>query len=188
MCDMPEGGISHIDTGGGDFAGRDILTIQNTFSADFIKDLYERFEQERRDNRLFHDVLEEFEFYQRQVSDERVVGLEAKLKAAGKNEELIQMAIELKERYSKKLTKYQLFESAQRINVFLLCYARTQFMTFVYPKIKDKSNDEIVDNRMQQYVINPMLALLKGDTYGFTPDDIHGILYFLTGNCYIKWV
>lgn len=185
---MAEGDIRNVNTSGGDFAGRDMTKVQMSFSTGNIKELYERFEQERKDNKLFHDVLEEFEDYQRQKSNETVIGLEAKLKAADKTDELIEMARELKERYAKKLTKYQLFESAQRINVYLLGFARTQFVTNVYPAIKNKSSEEKVNLLMQQYVINPMQELLKGDTYGFTPDDIHGILYYLTGNCYIKWV
>ena len=98
------------------------------------------------------------------------------------------MAIELKEAYAKKLEKNKFFESAQRINVYLLGFARTQFIVNVYPAIRCGSSDEKVNMLMNQFVINPMLSMLEGDTYGFTPEDIYGILYFLTGNCFIKWV
>lgn len=185
---MADAGFSNVNTSGGDFAGRDLTKVEISFSTGNIKELYERFEQERKTNKQFNDVLEEFEAFQRQKSNETVIGLEAKLKAANKPDELIEMATELKERYAKKLTKYQLFESAQRINVYLLGYARTQFVTNVYPAIKNNCSEDKVNLLMQQYVINPMQDLLKGDTYGFTPEDIHGILYYLTGNCYIKWV
>lgn len=185
---MADGGISQVTTGGGDFAGRDLTKVQITFSAGNLKDLYKRFEEERRQNKLFDDVLHELDLYQRQRSDETVVGLEAKLRAANKTEELIEMAIELKEAYAKKLEKNKFFESAQRINVYLLGFARTQFIVNVYPAIRCGSSDEKVNMLMNQFVINPMLSMLEGDTYGFTPEDIYGILYFLTGNCFIKWV
>lgn len=185
---MADGGISKVSTGGGDFAGRDMTKVQFTFSEGNLKELFKRFEQERSQNKLFDKVLEELEAFQRQKSNETVVGLEAKLKAANKSDELIEMAMELKESYAKKLEKSQLFESAQRINIFLLGYARTQFVTNVYPAIKNGGSDDKVNLLMNQYVIQPMLSMLEGDTYGFTPQDIHGILYFLTGNCFIKWI
>ena len=185
---MADGGISGISTGGGDFAGRDLTKMQITFSAGNLKELYKRFEEERRNNVHFNEVLEELDVFQRQKSNETVVGLEAKLRAGKKTDELIEMAMELKESYSKKLEKNKFFESAQRINAYLLGYARTHFVTYVYPEIKKGSNDEKVNMLMNQYVIQPMLSMLEGDTYGFTPQDIHGILYFLTGNCFIKWV
>ncbi len=184
---MADGGISQVSTGGGDFAGRDMTKMEITFTAGNLKELYRRFEEERRNNVLFNDVLDELDVFQRQKSNETVVGLEAKLKAGRKTDELIEMAMELKEAYSKKLEKNKFFESAQRINAYLLGYARTQFVTYVYPAIKDGSSDDRVNALMNQYVIQPMLSMLEGDTYGFTPQDIHGILYFLTGNCFIKW-
>lgn len=184
---MADGSISGITTGGGDFAGRDLTKMQVTFSVGNLKELYKRFEEERRNNVLFNEVLEDLDVFQRQKSNEVVVGLEAKLKAGKKTDELIEMAMELKEAYSKKLEKNKFFESAQRINAYLLGYARTQFVANVYPAIKEESNDEKVNMLMNQYVIQPMLAMLEGDTFGFTPQDIYGILYFLTGNCFIKW-
>lgn len=185
---MAEPNINNVNTGGGDFAARDLYKISYNFSIGNLKELYKRFEEERKNNILFDKVLDEFETFQRQKSDERVIGLEAKLKAGGKTDELIELATELKEIYAKKLELNKFFESAQRINVYLLGYARAQFVTYVYPAIKNKISDEKVNALMDQYVIKPMLAMLEGDTYGFTPQDIHGILYFLTGNCYIKWV
>ena len=185
---MAEDGISNITTNGGDFAGRDLTKIQVTFSAGNLKELYKRFEAERRQNKHFDEILDELDVFQRQKANETVVGLEAKLRAAKKSDELIEMAMELKETYAKKLEKNKFFESAQRINIYLLGYARTQFVTNVYPAIKKGSSDDVVNSLMNQYVINPMLNMLEGDTYGFTPQDIHGILYFLTGNCFIKWV
>ena len=185
---MAEGGINNVSTNGGDFAGRDITKLQVTFSAGNLKELYKRFEEERKQNKLFNQILEELDVFQRQKDNETVVGLEAKLKAANKPDELIDMAMELKEIYAKKLEKNKFFESAQRINIYLLGYARTQFVTFVYPSIKDGCSEDKVNILMNQYVIQPMLSMLEGNTYGFTPQDIHGILYFLTGNCFIKWV
>lgn len=185
---MAEGRIRNISTGGGDFAGNDMTKIQVVFSAGNMKELYKRFEEERRQNQLFNEILEDLDIFQRQKSNEIVIGLEAKLKAAKKPDELIEMAMELKERYAKKLEKNKLFESAQRINIYLLSYAYTQFMFNVYPSIKKGSDDDKINLLMNQYVIQPMLSMLEGDTYGFTPHDIYGILYFLTGNCFIKWV
>lgn len=185
---MADVDIRNVETCGGDFAGRDLTKMQVTFSAGNLKELYKRFEEERHQNKQFDEILEELDVYQRQKSNETVVGLEAKLKAAKKPDLFIEMAMELKETYAKKLEKNKFFESAQRINIYLLAYARTQFVTFVYPSIQDGSSDEKVNILMNQYVIQPMLSMLEGDTYGFTPNDIHGILYYLTGNCFIKWV
>lgn len=71
--------ISHVSTGGGDFAGRDITKVQYNFSSGNLKELYQRFEQERKENKQFNQILEDLEAFQRQKSNETVIGLEAKL-------------------------------------------------------------------------------------------------------------
>lgn len=151
-----------------------------------IKKLYEKFQYEKDNNIVFKSFVEELERYTAPKKDEKVVGLEAKLEA-GKRENFIEYAIEQKHYYSKKLYEYQFYESAQHINIYLLGLIRMYFMNHLYPLILKGEEIETVNLMLDEKIIQPLLIEIEGNTLGFNPEDIMGMVYFLTGNCHIKW-
>lgn len=183
---------SSINTGGGDYAGRDMY--KNTYSRSVVpvgklRRLFEKFELEKKDNPTLETVSQELQHLMTQKEGEVVIGLEKKLQLANKSQDLIDMAIEYKEQYSKNLFKQQFYESFQHINLILLTTARTQFLTYVYPIIQRGGSDDEVAYALDEFVINHLRSLLDVDeNLVFNPGDEWGIIYFLTGNCYIKWV
>lgn len=181
-----------VDTGGGDYAGRDIY--KNTYSRSVVpvgrlRRLFERFEKEKQNDSTYDSISQELQHLMTQREGEIVIGLEKKLELANKPKELIEWASEQKENYSKRLFKLQFYESFQQINLILLSTARTQFMVHVYPIIAREGSDEEVSYALDEYVIKYLSSMLdEDDNFVFGPGDEWGIIYFLTGNCYIKWV
>lgn len=181
-----------VNTDGGDYAGRDMY--KNTYNRSVVpvarlRRLFEKFELEKKSNPTIEEIAEKLQHLMTQKEGEIVIGLEKKLQLANKPQELIDMATEYKDQYSKKLFKQQFYESFQQINLILLTTARTQFLTYVYPIIAKGGTDEEVAYALDEYVSKHLQAMLDvDDNLVFAPGDEWGIIYFLTGNCYIKWV
>lgn len=175
----------------GDQAGRDVNKNTN-YSFDRSKEtitymttLLSKFKEECSSNVQLSTFIEDFDYYQRPYNDD-VIGLEQKLIDGGR-EDFIGYALKTKERFHKKLIKYQFFESAQKINVHLLALVESYFENEIRPKInKGQSSDEI-KTLIQELIVNPLLNELEENLLGFSAADINGMLYFLTGNCHIKW-
>ena len=180
------------NTVSGDLAGGDIDKSnhfnfnRNTKICSDIKELYAKFQYEKENNIVFKQIIEELERYTTPKKDEKIIGLEAKLEA-GNRESFIDYAIEQKHYYTKKLYEYQFYESAQNINIYLLGLIRMYFMNHVYPLILKGDNIESVNLILDEKVVQPLLMEIDGNTLGFKPEDIMGMIYFLTGNCRIKW-
>jgi hypothetical protein len=113
-----------------------------------------------------------------------LVGLEAKLDAAGR-EDLTRYAIELKEKFHKKLTKDQLSTSRQQAYVQILSYIRTSFLGKVRPLIS--SGDQVaVDQEIHNIVVD-IYGQVSETLYDITTEHILGMLYYLTGKCHLEW-
>lgn len=184
--------ISHINTGGGDFAGGNIYknTIYSSSAVPVsrLRRLFEQFEKEKQSDPNIEIIAEALQHLMTPKEGEVVIGLEEKLKIASKPQETIDLARECKEQYAKKLYKQQFYNSSQQINLILLSTARNQFINYVYPLITQRRSDEEVSIALEEYVVKHLQTMIDVDeSFVFTPDDVWGIIYYLTGNCYIKW-
>ena len=179
---------------GGDNAGRDInksttynFPTPNTHSAAaFIRHLTEKYRQEREKNLEFRQTVEKLEHYKTQAPDEPVLTLEEKLRNGGR-EDLIQFALRTKQMFAMKLAKHSLSESAQEINAFLLAEVFSRFYQQVYPHVCKGAPIEAVNSSIQTQIIEPLQGIMGENVLGHYADEINGMLYFLTGNCHIKW-
>ena len=184
--------LTSVNTGGGDYAGRDMY--KNTYSrtavsVNQLRKLFEKFEQEKQSDPNIETIAEELQHLMTQREGEVVIGLEKKLNLAKKPQETIDLARECKEQYAKKLYKQQFYDSFQKINLILLSTTRTQFVNYVYPLIKNGASDSEVALALDEYVVKHLQSMLDvDDSLVFSPEDVWGIIYFLTGNCYIKWI
>lgn len=175
---------------GGDVAARDIHKPSYVFprSQDailYMSDLLRRFREEQDGNTRLNQLIDDLDYYNCPLAGD-VLGLEQKLKD-GNRESFIDFALRAKERFHKKLVKYQFSESAQKINVYLLALVQSYFENHISPKIHSGCSAEELSSLIQELLINPLLGQLQENTLGFTAFDINGMLYFLTGNCHIKW-
>lgn len=176
----------------GDQTGRDRInhTI-NLYSSDGSQPtqmgrLIEKFKRERQNDTRFNETLEILKHFARPLSGEDIAGLEAKLRASGR-EGLLLFAQQTKELFTKKLVEHQFSESAQEIHAYLLAEVYTRFHTEVFPAIQQGAAPEAVNALVQHRVVQPVQALLDANVLRLFSTEINGMLYYLTGNCHIRW-
>ena len=187
---MSNNDISVADTNiGGNFTGRDdnSLNINNSYERSvYLQDLYEKFQKEKLENQELREFCEELD-YLNSVIDEEVIGLEQKLKD-GHREYLIDYAKDVKERFHKKLIQTSQYSNvAQDINIYLLTKVRRGFMMEIYKLICDNEPQEKINMLITERIINPVKADLGINLFRYNEDNIMGMIFFLTGNCHIKW-
>lgn len=180
----------------GDNAGNDIIKNGDKVDGDKyvvnysskkskLQELFEKFEYEKENDIRIKTIIEDLEHFSSQRKGE-VIGLEQKL-INGKRETIIDYAMDCKDYYARKLYRYEFYESAQKINVYLLALVESYYHDSIFPLIKQGLSEPEIGKLVQDKIINPLLAELDGDTLGFSAKDIQGMLYLLTGNCHIKW-
>lgn len=115
-----------------------------------------------------------------------VRGLEEKLKASDR-QDLMQDASELKERAAKLIMRWQTSGVTQDIITHVLAKIYGDFMLSVRPAIQAERSREHVDELIMQKVILPTSEMLGENDLGLSTIDILGLLFFLGGNCHIRW-
>lgn len=114
------------------------------------------------------------------------IGLSQKLEA-GNRTDLLEEAEDLKERIAKKITKHENIESAQRVYLYLLEDVLTSFKYKVLPIIKTDPSDPAIDIAIKEHIIDPISSKLGQNSLDLFHRDIEGLLYFLIGNCHLRW-
>lgn len=187
---MSENDINVTDTYiGGKFTGRDdkSLTINSNYERSiYLQNLYERFQKEKEENPELKEFSEELDYFN-SIIDKDIIGLDQKLRNGGR-EKLIQYAKEVKETFHKKLIKTSQYSLvAQDINVYLLTKVRRGFMMEIYTLICNGESEEKINLLITERIINPVKADLGINLFRYNEEDIMGMIFFLTGNCHIKW-
>lgn len=173
-----------------DYIGRDdnstnIINSVNSNST-YLNNLYERFEKEKIENPEFKELCEELDYFN-SIIDGDVIGLEEKLQQGGK-EKILFYALDVKDRFHRKLMKTSQYSMiAQDINVYILSKVRSSFMREIYSLILNNASDEKINLMITERIIKPVQADLGINLFGYNEDDIMGMIFFLTGNCHLKW-
>ena len=134
----------------------------------------------------FRELYEKIRHYSTNI-DEIKQDLSGKLSDGDFNED-IDWALELKEEYAKKILKNDASLTQQKIHAFLLAKLQMAFRRHVLSAIRNgESKDKIrhlIDNEVISVVGN---YLGDENVLNLYDDDLNGMLYFLTGNCHLKW-
>jgi hypothetical protein len=174
---------------GGDQAGRDIIKEYNVpiqTKKSHMEKLIEQYQEEIERNEEFSYFIDALQHYLEKIDEFDVKGISEKLKD-GKREEEITEARRLKELFAKKLQENQFSASAQKIFAFLLGNIRERFRAKIYPMIYHESDKYTVDSAIFDDILNPVFAELETNILDITYQDLRGMLYYLTGNCHIRW-
>lgn len=174
----------------GDYIGRDdnsVTFIQNkNFRSTYLNNLYERFEKEKKENPEFQEICDELDYFN-SILEGDVIGLDEKLKQGGR-EKILFYALDVKDKFHKKLmqtSQYSLI--AQDINVYILSKVRSSFMREIYFLICNNAPDEKINLMITERIIKPVQEDLGLNLFKYNEDDIMGMIFFLTGNCHLKW-
>ncbi|MCX6899798.1 MAG: hypothetical protein NT105_14005 [Verrucomicrobia bacterium] len=174
---------------GGDQAGRDITKnyIFDATEPTPMRHLIERLKHERANDMRFADTLSILKRYTMPAAGETVNGLEDKLRAADRGA-LLAYAARVKEVFHKKLMENQFSEAGQEILAYLLAEIFTRFHHHVLPAIHSGESQQSVSELVQRHVIDPVQSMLGENPLHLYAEEVNGMLYYLTGNCHIRWV
>ena len=176
---------------GGKFIGRDdySLNISNAYErSSYLNDLYEKFQKEMDADPSLKEICKELDYFTSQVENDEMIGLENKLLAATKPPMIILYAKYTKEKFHKKLMLTSQYSSvAQDINVYILSKIHRSFMMEIYTLICNNESESRIQAVIAERIINPVKAELGLNLFKYDEDDIMGMIFFLTGNCHIKW-
>ncbi|MDT9106674.1 ABC-three component system protein [Escherichia coli] len=92
----------------------------------------------------------------------------------------------MKEKATKAIMRRQTSKTAQRIFVIILDQIHFDFITKVTPLIEADSSRVIVDEKIAS-IIDELYSSLGENLLELTAKDLLGLLFFLGGNCHIRW-
>jgi hypothetical protein len=150
--------------------------------------LIEAYKQERLTNATFNATIEQLDHYLNPISGEsgEVIGLEKKLQI-GNFDEFIAYAMAAKDMFARKIEQYRFSKVAQEIFLCILAEIWTIFHQKIYQLICNNEAHDIIMKRVQDEIIDVISKKLEDNVLYIYDDCISGMIYFLTGNCHIRW-
>ncbi|HEI3511734.1 TPA: hypothetical protein SI382_000066 [Escherichia coli] len=149
-----------------------------------LERLYQKFSQE--DGTMGEqDFCDKLKHYLASDTNPDIRDLATKLTDSDRTE-LIYFATALKEQALKAIMKCQSSKTAQEIYAFILDKIHTDFMLKITPLIQKDEDRVIVDEKIS-LVLENISEMLGDNLLNLSEKDLLGLLYFLGGNCYIRW-
>ncbi len=174
---------------GGSIVGRD-MTVNNNYPAIVstqIKLLCERLQLEEDSNaNPATEFIEDLQHYLDRPASEFDRTLAQKLVDSNRAE-LVELAQEMKERAMKKIMRFQSSRTAQEIFAYVLAELHTRFLLHVSPLIALNASRADVDAAMQERVIAPVVDAVAPSPLSLNPGLVLALVFYLAGNCHIKW-
>ena len=115
-----------------------------------------------------------------------VRGLEAKL-TEGERTDIIPEALFWKQRAAMLIARWQTSPVTQDIITHILSFIHSEFVQHVKPAIQAGQSRIDVEALIGEKVLTPTNAMLGENDLQITSIDVLGMLYFLGGNCHIRW-
>lgn len=150
-----------------------------------LAQLLDRYRHELKNDERTSEKLEELQRYG-EAKENPLIPIETKLKE-GQRGDLIDFALETKECFAKQLARHTHFESAQKIHLHLLAHIWSVFQTRILPEIQAGQSRLAIERLIQSEIIDPTLADLRDNPFDYSDREVQGMLYYLTGNCHIRW-
>lgn len=170
----------------GDQAGRDInkptFVYQGTVSP--MARMIAKFRLETENDREMKLTIERLQRWFKFEGD--VLGLDEKLRL-GDRTDLTEFALVAKDRFSKCLLRHEYSPAAQEIYAFLLAKIYQIFVTIIYPEICRGASAAEIDKLLVAEIYDKVEALLEDNPLEISPEEVMGMLYWLTGNCHLRW-
>lgn len=176
------------NTAGGDIINGPKNTYVNQFGArpSPLAALYARLRAADSDEHYTSLIADKLQHFCTQSTDGDVRGLADKLKAANR-EDLEAMAKRLKEDAAKLVARHQTSPIAQDIITMVLSKIYTDFVLHVTPAIQAEQPRSVIDQLISDRVVDSAMQMLGDNDVMLTDTDVLGLLFFLGGNCHIRW-
>jgi pimeloyl-ACP methyl ester carboxylesterase len=131
------------------------------------------------------EILTDYEYFITQAPHDRRP-LTEKLEAAGRNYE-VKDAKRKKERFAMSLQRHSAQASSLVRYTRLMSDVETRFNRHVRPAIEKGDSEAQINKLVQDMIIEPVFASQLSQTEDVTPTLIENTLYYLTGNCHVRW-
>lgn len=177
---------NHLDRG--DIVGGNKHETHNHYSPGENKELarlYEQFRIERSEQTACSSFSAKLQHYFTESTDSEIRSLDIKLKDSGRDD-MIFLAQGLKEIAAKQIMQHQTSASAQRIYTIILDELHTNYMLTVTPQIQADAGRATIDYAINN-IIDKVRDMLGENVLELTVKDLLGFLFFLGGNCHIRW-
>lgn len=191
-----KGIVQSGNSAGGHIAGGNVSTVSMsdvTFQApprpeSSLNRLYRKLRDEAAQDQELTDYIAQLQIFTRSVEDETVVGLDGKLTAADRQDQL-DMAKAMKEMVYAELRKNMFSRTFQTIYATLMGKIYEEFQTWVQPAIAKGASREQIDQLVNIHVVKPVVSELEtcSEYDGAATSTVRGMIYFLTGNCHLVW-
>lgn len=153
-----------------------------------VTGLLERLDREISEGGACIDgFIDDLQMFQDRRSTGVLVGLEAKLEAAERQDQ-VEGAQEKKELFAKLLAKMQHYPSAQKIFALFLARINDVFEYHIIPHVASLDRQE-VDKIIEEKIVQPTLRDMGSGFEHFTINHAHvrGMIYWLADRCYVRW-
>jgi hypothetical protein len=151
--------------------------------------LLQKLNEEAAEDKILQQYIAGLEIFTRQVPNEVVVGIEEKMTAANRHDEITK-ALMLKEMIFSELKRNIFSPSFQTIYATLMGKLQELFEVYVKPEIDAGTANPLIDQLVYERVLAPVQNEIDscGEPCNIVmPQHLRGMLYFLTGNCHIRW-
>lgn len=186
MADKISTEQKNIQAGGDVAAGNIYKTyIQSNETAIYIKKLEKQFLEDQKNDVQANEIYHKLQRYMLST-DVDIQGLQTKLELGG-YESILDMAKASKEAFAKQLLIHELSPAAQKIHAHLLAKAFTCFSLYVYPKIIGGMTKTQIMELVNEKIVKEIENCIGENVLDITNEEIMGMIFFLTGNCHIKW-
>lgn len=149
-----------------------------------IQDLYESLRRGGASDSN-SDFCAELKHYMSLQPEIDVRGLDAKLIESNRRD-LLFLAKQMKEKAAKAIMRRQTSRTAQRIFVIILDQIHYDFIMKVTPLIEADCPRVDVDEKISS-ILDDLYMSLGENLLELTAKDLLGLLFFLGGNCHIRW-
>ncbi|GAC1036954.1 hypothetical protein thsps117_17110 [Pseudomonas sp. No.117] len=155
-------------------------------SPDVLRNAIERIVSMSVHDEELEDFLERYSYYTIQRSGRDVIGLEEKLRLGGR-EDLLEEAFEKKDRFAKKIMRTQLARRRQYVYFYALQKVQSAFDYQIKPLLKIGLDSVSVDAAIYKEVVCTIHSEVVQVDPSIDQHLISGMLFFLTGQCVLKW-
>lgn len=170
---------------GGDIVGGDKVIYHSAAQPTSLSRLYEILREADQAAPYMSQIADQLLHWSKTTSVD-IRSLKEKLTASGRTD-LVAYAEGLKERAAKLIMRWQTSPITQDIITHILSKIHTQFMFYVVPAIQSGKDRQEVDALVMSQVIAPTYEMLGDNDLGITDMDIAALLFFLGGNCHVRW-
>lgn len=173
-------------------ANRDLIGSQNnTYTQVLVAEtpmtsLIKQYASELAPDTSISEYLENLQHYLSNHTVSDIRSLEQKLTISNRID-LIEDGILKKQNAAKFILKNQNSRAAQNIMAHILAGMAVNFDLLVKPLVQENQPRSVVDSAIYEKVILPSYKALESNPLGLHIGTIQDFLYFLAGNCHVRW-